>query len=939
MKPFIQTLSAAAALFLAFSQQLEAQALSAARGICLSSNTMVTASHTRADTALAQKKIVRALAIYVAFPDQPSPKLPAVAARLETELPKFIRSMSEGRQTLVVETALRPAPFAAFCYVADSAMSYYQKRITEPPPKATGMEVLTDEILDKVETDMPNFAERYDVIFFNLLGNFFSGADGFSLLVRGDVWEKRYTGLGVTNELTDPEVFLGIVGHEYGHLLGAQHPPNFLEKSFGDYELMDQNLHRLAPYSIQNLMDIGWLAPERVQVVNDTLYNVALDDVRRGGKVLLIEADLNQYFLVANHQGSDYDSVYVGRGLLIWHQAGNTLKRTAQSIWDVESAAGMFREGAPDPWRGIDALDSSRAFTGDARDFFEPVRTGRFAFDTNPNTNLYDRNNTQFDWRSQTQPSGVAIENLRQVGNTIFADVLVPNRPPQITAVSGPVGFVDSFESYSVTATIQDDHTQATAELYYRYGGEQSFRVVPMHQSATLLFSAPIPSPRLAKSVEYYVRAIDRKSLEAFYPEAAPTQTLRFFIKITLDDVLPLDSVQVSVRGGELLQVPIALNNSSDGELLMSNSIIVHESLHDERALAADSVETNVYVPYVFFDLALSRDPSSTYERAPTIYLRNKAGATARLHFTYTETTLYLYFVRLQPRAPFFSLLLNLYWRDPSGRVQEVWLTIDTSGQLQMNALPGVFNLNATYSAGSSGALPRILMTIPMSALRSSPQIKDWDFRADMLDEPNTRGYWPGVAESTKPGALLLQESTPHIFFDDASWVIPPQAVASRYLYIALPARPWSAEMQGGLLVRVPELARTSKYIPFKIKVINFRPWSEPDTTRDTDPDSSDNTGNVPQSFQMRNVYPNPFVLSSERSPALHLAFDLPKAATVRVELFDLLGKRVANLAQQWFEAGRREMQWRGLNLQKGIYFIRMQAGSHRAVKKLIAIE
>lgn len=934
MTPFIKIFVAAAFFFLCCNQQLEAQTFSDARGLCLFAPTSEKPLHSHADTALAQKTFVRALAIYVAFPEQPSQQLPAVAARLETELPKFIRCMSEGRQALVVETVLRPAPFASLCYVADSAMSYYQKRITEPPPKATGFEILTDEILDKVNTDAPDFATRYDVIFLNLLGNFFAGVDGFSLLVRGTVWDRRYTGLGATNELTDPEVFLGIVGHEYGHLLEAQHPPHFLEKSFGDYELMDQNLHRLAPYSIQNLMNIGWLAKERVQVVNDTLYNIALEDVRRGGKVLLVEADLNQYFLIANHQGSDYDSVYAGRGLLIWHQAGNTQTRSAHSIWDVESAAGMFREGAPDPWLGMDALDSSRAFPGNARDFFHSEGAKRFAAATNPNTNFYDQANSQYDWRSQTQPSGVAIENLRQVGSTIFVDVLVQNRPPQITAVSGPVEFVDSFESYSVTATIQDDHTQVTAELYYRHSDEPSFHVVSMQQSATLLFAASIPALRQGKSVEYYVRAKDLKGAEAFYPAEAPTQTLRFSIKPTLDDVLPLDSVQVSVRGGELLQVPIALNNSSDGELLMSNGIIVHESLDDERALVADSVETNVYVPYVFFDLALNRDPKISYERAPAIYLRNKAGATARLHLTYTETTLYLYFVSLQPRAPFFSLLLNLYWRDPSGRVQEVWLTIDTSGQLQMNALPGIFNLNATYLAGSSVALPRILMTIPLSALRSSLQIKDWDFRVDMHDEPNTRGYWPGVAESNKPGALLLQETTPYIFFDEAAWSLSPRTLTTQHLYINLPSRSWSEEIQGALLVRAPALARIPKYISFKIKVTNFRSWSEPDTTRDT----GGNSGDVPQSFQMWNVYPNPFVLRNERSPTLHLAFDLPEAATVRAEMFDLLGKRIASLTQQSFDAGHRKMQWCGLNLHKGIYFIRMHAGAHRATKKLIVM-
>ncbi len=67
---------------------------------------------------------------------------------------------------------------------------------------------------------------------------------------------------------------------------------------------------------------------------------------------------------------------------------------------------------------------------------------------------------------------------------------------------------------------------------------------------------------------------------------------------------------------------------------------------------------------------------------------------------------------------------------------------------------------------------------------------------------------------------------------------------------------------------------------------------------------------------------PNPF------TGATRLRYELPEPSTVTLQVFDLLGRRVASLADGEQPAGRHEMTFDGSRLATGTYFVRLQVGA-----------
>jgi len=77
----------------------------------------------------------------------------------------------------------------------------------------------------------------------------------------------------------------------------------------------------------------------------------------------------------------------------------------------------------------------------------------------------------------------------------------------------------------------------------------------------------------------------------------------------------------------------------------------------------------------------------------------------------------------------------------------------------------------------------------------------------------------------------------------------------------------------------------------------------------------------APVRFALEAVLPNP------RAPGVAglVTFALPRAATVRIELFDLSGRRVAARLPEAFPAGRHRAAWSLPRLVSGVYLVRVR--------------
>jgi len=75
-----------------------------------------------------------------------------------------------------------------------------------------------------------------------------------------------------------------------------------------------------------------------------------------------------------------------------------------------------------------------------------------------------------------------------------------------------------------------------------------------------------------------------------------------------------------------------------------------------------------------------------------------------------------------------------------------------------------------------------------------------------------------------------------------------------------------------------------------------------------------------PDQFELLPNYPNPF------NPTTTIQYRLPVQMDVQVSVYNILGRKVATLADGLQEAGQQELRWDASNMASGLYFYRVIA-------------
>ncbi len=96
---------------------------------------------------------------------------------------------------------------------------------------------------------------------------------------------------------------------------------------------------------------------------------------------------------------------------------------------------------------------------------------------------------------------------------------------------------------------------------------------------------------------------------------------------------------------------------------------------------------------------------------------------------------------------------------------------------------------------------------------------------------------------------------------------------------------------------------------------------------------SDENKSKLPLNFTLEQNYPNPF------NPVTTIRFDLPRAAEVRLVVFDVLGREVEKLVNQNMPAGSYDIQWNAEGKPGGIYLYRLDTGRETAVRKMLLVK
>ncbi len=93
---------------------------------------------------------------------------------------------------------------------------------------------------------------------------------------------------------------------------------------------------------------------------------------------------------------------------------------------------------------------------------------------------------------------------------------------------------------------------------------------------------------------------------------------------------------------------------------------------------------------------------------------------------------------------------------------------------------------------------------------------------------------------------------------------------------------------------------------------------------------AEDDAGSRPTRYALDQSYPNPF------RGATTIRFALPEAGPVRLHLFDVLGRRVAVLADEVMSAGTHAVRLNASALPSGVYVVRLEAGPYTATRRLV---
>ncbi len=88
-----------------------------------------------------------------------------------------------------------------------------------------------------------------------------------------------------------------------------------------------------------------------------------------------------------------------------------------------------------------------------------------------------------------------------------------------------------------------------------------------------------------------------------------------------------------------------------------------------------------------------------------------------------------------------------------------------------------------------------------------------------------------------------------------------------------------------------------------------------------------------PAEFALEQNYPNPF------NPTTAIRYQLPVNSDVKLEVYDVLGKKVATLVNERQEAGIYTYTLNASTLSSGVYFYRLQAGNFVQTKKMMLVK
>ncbi len=106
--------------------------------------------------------------------------------------------------------------------------------------------------------------------------------------------------------------------------------------------------------------------------------------------------------------------------------------------------------------------------------------------------------------------------------------------------------------------------------------------------------------------------------------------------------------------------------------------------------------------------------------------------------------------------------------------------------------------------------------------------------------------------------------------------------------------------------------------------------------------DVNDKKNNVPDKYSLYQNYPNPF------NPSTMIKYQIPKSGLVQLKVYDILGREVAAIVNEFQTEGEHSVRFSVDNIQQttdheqlssGVYFYQLKAGDYTAIRKMVLLK
>lgn len=96
---------------------------------------------------------------------------------------------------------------------------------------------------------------------------------------------------------------------------------------------------------------------------------------------------------------------------------------------------------------------------------------------------------------------------------------------------------------------------------------------------------------------------------------------------------------------------------------------------------------------------------------------------------------------------------------------------------------------------------------------------------------------------------------------------------------------------------------------------------------------STENTSSeIPEKFKLEQNYPNPF------NPKTKIEYSMPFAGNIKLVVYDMLGKEVSRLVDEFKQPGKYSNDWDASNLPSGTYLYQLTSGKNIETRKMVLV-